>query len=83
MTPDGIVAGVPGALAAGYKLKNKWVKYCKLGDSFIFTKEGFDDIGVTIMGTDDMALLGLRFPYQRRGQWNNPQPLPLRSEVSP
>lgn len=59
---------VNAAIASGYKLP-KAVRYCKLGESFRMIRSDGDVVLVCIMSTGDMQALGLRFTYERFGQW--------------
>jgi hypothetical protein len=56
------------AVELGYKVENTRRKFSKLGDMVAMSNGEFR-ILASILSTEDMDLLGFRFPFERHGQW--------------
>jgi len=59
------------AVQAGYKASSR-KRFAKLGDHIAMSGNG-QLIVASILSTEDMDLLGLRFPHERHGQWDIPE----------
>lgn len=58
------------AIDLGYKPVDRMMKYVRLGDCLWMSKESGDAVVLMILSAREVHDLGLRFPYERFGQWN-------------